>query len=60
MSPTTCVPHVCNGHDSAHVHGPNCGHATVKHEDHVDYVVDGHRHHAHGVEPRHCDDHGKV
>lgn len=27
-----------------HEHGENCGHEAVKHEDHVDYVHDGHRH----------------
>jgi hypothetical protein len=29
----------------------------VKHDDHVDYIVDDHRHHAHDG---HCDDHGKI
>jgi hypothetical protein len=29
----------------------------VPHGDHVDYLVDGHLHHAHGD---HCDDHGPV
>ncbi len=34
-----------------------CGHAAVPHGDHVDYLVDGHLHHAHDG---HCDDHGPV
>jgi hypothetical protein len=44
-----------HGHDPLHMHGPNCGHAAVPHDDHVDYVVGGHLHHPHGD---HCDDHG--
>lgn len=28
-----------------HVHGPGCGHQSVKHGDHVDYIFDGHLHH---------------
>jgi len=48
-------PHVCTGHAIGHAHGPGCGHAAVEHEGHVDYVVAGHLHHAHGD---HCDDHG--
>jgi hypothetical protein len=54
---TPCVPHTCDGHDSKHTHGPTCGHATVEHDGHTDYVVNGHRHHVH---EGHCDDHGKV
>ncbi len=30
-----------------HEHGPGCGHDTVPHGDHVDYLHDGHRHAAH-------------
>ena len=29
----------------SHVHGPNCGHKAVQHDDHVDYLHDGHLHH---------------
>ena len=29
-----------------HKHGPNCGHTAVQHGDHVDYLHDGHLHHA--------------
>ncbi|MEO0437049.1 MAG: hypothetical protein AAF098_09090 [Pseudomonadota bacterium] len=28
-----------------HEHGPGCGHTAVRHEDHVDYIHDGHLHH---------------
>jgi hypothetical protein len=28
-----------------HQHGPNCGHISVQHGDHVDYLHDGHMHH---------------
>ncbi len=39
----------------AHEHGPDCGHESVTHGDHFDYLVDGHLHHPHDG---HCDDHG--
>jgi hypothetical protein len=41
--------------DHAHVHGEACGHETVQHGDHVDYVHDGHRHASH---EGHYDEHG--
>jgi zinc transport system permease protein len=37
-----------------HEHGPGCGHLAVPHDDHVDYVHDGHRHAPHGA---HYDEH---
>lgn len=37
-----------------HRHGPGCGHQAVEHEDHVDYLHDGHRHAPHGA---HYDEH---
>ncbi len=37
-----------------HEHGPDCGHEAVPHEDHVDFLHDGHLHAAHGA---HYDDH---
>lgn len=37
-----------------HDHGPSCGHPTVVHGDHVDYVHHGHRHAPHGD---HYDEH---
>ena len=40
--------------DHPHEHGPTCGHVAVPHEDHVDYVHDGHRHAPHGT---HYDEH---
>lgn len=30
--------------DHEHQHGPGCGHVAVPHEDHTDYVHDGHIH----------------
>lgn len=57
-NPAACTPaHACAGHDSSHRHGAGCGHEPVPHGDHVDYLVDGHLHHAHGS---HCDDHGAL
>jgi zinc transport system permease protein len=41
-----------------HVHGPDCGHVAVEHDDHVDYVHDGHRHAVHLTgEGPHYDEH---
>jgi zinc transport system permease protein len=40
--------------DHLHHHGPRCGHPAVDHDDHIDYVHDGHRHAAHGA---HYDEH---
>lgn len=37
-----------------HVHGEDCGHPAIRHDDHVDYVHDGHRHAPHGA---HYDEH---
>jgi hypothetical protein len=57
-NPAACTPsHGCGGHEAAHRHGPGCGHETVPHGDHVDYLVEGHLHNPHGD---HCDDHGTV
>lgn len=53
-NPDTCAETRCV---EAHAHGPSCGHEAVPHGDHVDYLVDGRLHHAHG---EHCDDHGPV
>ena len=42
QNPESCTPsHACSGHKSDHVHGPNCGHETVPHGNHVDYLVNG-------------------
>jgi hypothetical protein len=57
-NPADCTGgHDCDAHDDGHAHGPDCGHEAVPHGDHVDYLVDGHLHHAHGD---HCDHHGDV
>jgi len=40
-----------------HVHGPGCGHESVPHGDHVDFLVEGRLHHPHGD---HVDDHGPL
>jgi hypothetical protein len=46
----------CTTHDvHAHTHGPDCGHASVEHEGHVDYLHDGHAHHEHGDHWDECD-----
>jgi hypothetical protein len=37
-----------------HVHDASCGHAAVPHDDHLDFVHNGHRHAGHGV---HYDEH---
>jgi hypothetical protein len=34
--------------DHAHVHGPGCGHSSIEHEGHRDYLHDGHLHHVLG------------
>lgn len=49
--------HNCSSHNGSHVHGVGCGHEAVPHEDHIDYLVDGHLHHPHNG---HCDHHGKL
>jgi zinc transport system permease protein len=46
--------HETTSDQHVHVHGPDCGHVAVPHEDHVDYVHDGHRHAPHG---KHYDEH---
>lgn len=38
----------------SHLHGPNCGHAGVRHDGHTDYLHDGHLHHPH---EGHIDEH---
>ena len=53
-----CAPgHACEGHEKAHAHGADCGHAQVPHGDHVDHLVGDHLHYAHAD---HCDTHGTV
>jgi hypothetical protein len=53
-----CTPaHSCKGHAKTHTHASDCGHASVPHGDHIDYLVDGHLHSPHH---EHCDDHGTI
>ncbi|WP_030013416.1 hypothetical protein [Curtobacterium sp. S6] len=40
-----------------HEHGTDCGHETVQHGDHVDYVHDGH---LHALDGDHYDEHGSA
>ncbi|HTS76325.1 MAG TPA: hypothetical protein VMG40_08985 [Bryobacteraceae bacterium] len=57
-NPGGCTPgHDCGEHEKSHKHNAQCGHPTVPHGDHVDYLVAGHLHHQHGD---HCDDHGAL
>ncbi|KNC49013.1 uncharacterized protein AMSG_04756 [Thecamonas trahens ATCC 50062] len=42
---------------SDHIHGPNCGHARILHDDHFDYLVDSWLHH---VETGVDEFHGRV
>ena len=46
-----------DGHETKHQHGPGCGHETVPHGEHLDFLVEGQLHHPHAG---HCDDHGPV
>ena len=53
-NPVACTPAIkC----ASHTHGSGCGHETIPHGDHLDYLVDGDLHHPHGD---HCDMHGSV
>jgi hypothetical protein len=45
-----CTTH--NNHE--HKHGTNCGHKSIKHEDHIDYLHEDHLHHMHDD---HVDEH---
>jgi hypothetical protein len=57
-NPKACTSgHPCSSHDSKHKHGPGCGHDSVPHGDHLDFLVGGHLHHWHNG---HCDNHGDV
>ena len=51
-------PRLAGAHVAAeshpHEHGEECGHPAVEHDDHTDYLHDGHLHAAHG---RHYDEH---
>jgi len=47
---TSCTTHP----DHAHTHDATCGHTRIQHDDHVDYLHDGHLHSPHGD---HYDEH---
>ncbi len=40
--------HICEAHGRRHIHGPDCGHPRVPHDDHFDYLVGDHVHHVEG------------
>jgi zinc transport system permease protein len=46
--------HVTAAEKHPHEHGEECGHPAVEHEDHTDYLHDGHLHAQHGA---HYDEH---
>ena len=55
---TACTPeHSCSSHDQTHQHGPGCGHESILHDKHVDFLVAGHLHHPC---QNHCDYHGNI
>jgi hypothetical protein len=57
-NPANCTEgHSCSSHSVDHIHGVGCGHEAIPHDDHIDYIVDGHLHHQHNG---HCDHHGKI
>src|SRR5579871_4875179 len=57
-NPADCTNgHACASHSEAHKHGDACGHESLPHAGHTDYVVAGHLHNPHGS---HCDNHGNV
>lgn len=57
-NPAACTPaHACGAHDTRHAHGAACGHPSLPHAGHTDYLVQGHLHSPH---TGHCDDHGGV
>jgi hypothetical protein len=52
----TIAEHVVHPGPADHLHGPRCGHPAAKHAgQHVDYLVDGHAHHAHEGHWDECD-----
>ena len=52
----TTKTHKVHQGEPDHLHGPDCGHPPVKHAgQHVDYVVNGHAHHAHEGHWDECD-----
>lgn len=48
------LPHISTPLPHPHIHSETCGHPIVKHDDHIDFIHDGHRHAMHGD---HYDEH---
>jgi len=44
---TSTDEHAVHHTVAEHEHGPNCGHESVQHGDHIDYIHDGHKHSLH-------------
>lgn len=54
----TAPEHKPHSGEADHPHGPTCGCPSVKHQgQHVDYLVNGHAHHAHEGHWDECDPH---
>lgn len=51
---TTEVEHAEHHSTDEHTHGEGCGHETLQHGDHVDYIHDTHRH---ALQGDHYDEH---
>jgi zinc transport system permease protein len=51
---TEALPHTVTPVPHLHVHSEDCGHEVIQHDDHVDFIHDGHRHAPHGD---HYDEH---
>ena len=52
----TMAEHVEHQGEPDHLHGPGCGHPSARHSNqHVDYLVNGHAHHAHEGHWDECD-----
>jgi hypothetical protein len=49
-----CQSHRSHDQPHSHLHQPGCGHTTVVHDGHTDYLDAGHLHHVHGT---HVDEH---
>jgi hypothetical protein len=52
----TTKVHLFHRGSADHNHGPRCGHESINHSgQHIDYLVDGHAHHAHEGHWDECD-----
>lgn len=56
-NPVSTARHDCGGHEKGHIHGQGCGHESIPHGDHTDYIVNGHLHHCESGE---CQYHGDI